>query len=145
MESKAVFFFFPDGSPTNPPKSGTHSPMLDLQPHDVFLRPREHDGETALVLVAASGEAEMIHLLVRWMAEVDLPNRGLVQRRRISGANLINSFCCSKLVEIYKEVYEWFLRLVGCKGKVLSFFWNRTRLSIEIQAFVLVVSWCSRC
>lgn len=52
--------------------------MLDVQPHDFFLRPREHDGETALVLVAASGEAEMIHLLVRWMAEVDLSNRDLV-------------------------------------------------------------------
>ena len=68
--------------------------MLDVQPHYFFLRPREHDGETALVLVAASGEAEMIHLLVRWMAEVDLPNRDLVFLKRISGANLM--FCCSK-------------------------------------------------
>ena len=54
--------------------------MLDVEPHDFCLRPREHDGETALVL-AASGEAEMIHLLVRWMAEVDLPNRGLVVKK----------------------------------------------------------------
>lgn len=60
--------------------------MLDVQPHVFFfLRPREHDGETALVLVAASGEAEMIHLLVRWMAEVDLPNRGLVFQGEFQG------------------------------------------------------------